>query len=78
MQHKMCKVVSLEISRPVTALLLLTERISLLTGVTCVSAAAITGVHLLCRPVDKLKDEMLHGAPTVPAAVFHKTVWIHI
>ena len=78
MQHKVCKVVSLEISRPFTALLLLTEIISLVTGVTCVRVAATLRAHLLCRPMDKLEDEMLHGAPTVSAAVFHKSAWIHI
>jgi hypothetical protein len=39
MQPKVCKVVSLESSLPITALLL-PERSSLVTGVTCVTAVA--------------------------------------
>jgi hypothetical protein len=56
----------------------ITHRSSLVTGVTCVSAAAILHVHLLYKPMGELKEAMLHGASSVTTAVFHKSAWIHI
>ncbi|KAJ4435306.1 hypothetical protein ANN_17916 [Periplaneta americana] len=74
-QHKVNKVVSLKGKRQVGSVSS-AERGSLVTAVTCMSAAGHFLPPLLVFPRVNMKTELLDGAPNGSLAVCHKSGWI--
>jgi hypothetical protein len=76
-QHKVRSMVSLKGKRQI-ATLPSTERGSLVTAVTCMSAADHFVPPFLVYPRVNMKAELLHGAPPGTTATCHESSWIQL
>jgi hypothetical protein len=76
-QHKVCRVVSLKGKRQIrVAALASAERGSLVTVVTCMSAAGHFVPPFLVYPRVNMKAKLLEGAPPGTTATCRKSGWI--
>jgi hypothetical protein len=74
-QHKVCRVVLVKGKRQIAAVSSV-ERGSLVTVVTCMSAAGHFAPPLLVYSKANMKAELLDGAPPGTTATCHKLSWI--